>query len=256
MPSHERSFRTPAVILRRQDFGEADRLLVVLTPEHGKLRAIAKGARKPTTRKSGHVELFARTDMLLHRGRDLLILSQAEMTEPYLPLREDLLRAAYAHYVVELLDRFTTDEDETGSEALFALLDTTLRRICTDSDLRIVARFYEMRLLDEVGFRPELARCVINGEAIAAEDQYFSPVEGGVVCPACGEFRDGLTPISQRALHALRALQREPWTRVKALRLDGLLHAEIERVMLGYLVALLERRLQSADFIRRLRSGV
>ena len=96
MPSHERSFRTPAVILRRQDFGEADRLLVVLTPEHGKLRAIAKGARKPQSRKAGHIELFMRTKMLFARGRALDLVTQAELIDAYRPLREELVRVTYA----------------------------------------------------------------------------------------------------------------------------------------------------------------
>ncbi len=255
MPTRERAFRTEVIILSRQDFGEADRLLVLFTPRHGKLRAIAKGARKPTARKTGHVELFARTDMLLHHGRDLMIVSQAEMVEPYLAVREDLTRAAYANYVAELLDRFTTDEDQAESADLFTLLDTTLTRLCGDSDRRIVARAYEIRLLDIVGFRPQLNRCALCDTPIEPVDQFFSARQGGVVCPTCGASLppEAVVTISRHGLHALRALQREPWARVEALQLNEPLHLEIERVMLGYLVALLEKRLQSVDFIRRLR---
>lgn len=249
----ERAIRTEAIILRRSDFGEADRLLTIFTPRQGKLRVMAKGARKPTARKSGHVELFARTDLLLHYGRDFWIVAQAEMTEPYLPVREDLLRAAYASYAAELFDRFTADEDSTGAADLFALLDATLYRLCGEADLRIVARCYEMRLLDLVGFRPNLTTCVLCGEPITAQDQFFSVAEGGAVCPRHPEAPETALPISQHGLHALRVLQREPWETVRALKLNGPLHLEIERVMLGYLVTLLERRLQSVDFIRRLR---
>lgn len=254
--SSERAIRTEAIILSRTHFGEADRLLTLLTQRHGKLRAIAKGARKPTTRKSGHVELYARSDMLLHRGRDLWIIAQAEMTEGYMELREDLNRAAYASYVVELVDRFTNDEDKAESEALFALLDASLRALCGATDLRIVARFFEMRLLDAVGFRPDLAHCVLCGQDIQPVDQFFSLPGGGAVCPGCGSRRDNVTPVSLHALHALRVLQRENWATIRSLDLSNLLHAEIERIMLGYLIVLLESRVQSADFIRRLRSGV
>ena len=141
------------------------------------------------------------------------------MVEPYLPLREDLTRAAYASYVAELLDRFTTDEGEDESATLFDLLDATLTHLGegadpgSRSDLRIVARFYEMRLLDAVGFRPELTRCITCGEAITPQAQFFSPAEGGAVCPDCGGLRDNLLPISQPGLHTLRVLQREPWGR-------------------------------------------
>ena len=81
-----RQFRTQAIILSRRDFGEADRLLTLFTPARGKIRAIAKGARKPSAKVSGHVELFARSDCLIHRGRNLDILTQAELIEPYLGL--------------------------------------------------------------------------------------------------------------------------------------------------------------------------
>ena len=90
MARPERAFRTPAIILKRRDFGEADRLLTILTPVYGKVDVIAKGARKPVSHKTGHVELFTRADMLIHRGRELAVLGQVEMTEPYLMLREDL----------------------------------------------------------------------------------------------------------------------------------------------------------------------
>jgi DNA repair protein RecO (recombination protein O) len=85
----ERVYRTAVIVLRRTDFGEADRLLSVFTPEHGKLRLVAKGARKPSSRKSGHLELFSEGQFLVAVGRDLDIVTQAETVEPFLPLREN-----------------------------------------------------------------------------------------------------------------------------------------------------------------------
>src|SRR5262245_32146810 len=133
MSTRDRSFRTPAIILKRRDFGEADRLLTVITPRHGKMDVIAKGARKLISHKTGHVELYTRADMLIHRGRDLSVVEQAEMISPYLPLREDLQRGAYATYAAELVDRFVTPGEEEMS-ALFYLLDDTLQRISTEKD--------------------------------------------------------------------------------------------------------------------------
>ena len=159
MPRQERTFRTKAIILKRRDFGEADRLLTLITPDRGKLDAIAKGARKATSSKTGHVELFTRADMLISRGRDLDLVVQAEMTEPYLPLREDLQRGAYASYSAELLDKFTAPGDEDLGHA-FPLLDETLQRLCVEDDLRLVIRYYEIHLLGTLGFRPELQECL------------------------------------------------------------------------------------------------
>ncbi|MCB9450115.1 MAG: DNA repair protein RecO [Anaerolineaceae bacterium] len=252
MPRQERTFRTQAIILKRRDFGEADRLLTILTPEHGKLSVIAKGARKPTSHKSGHVELFTQVDMLIQRGRDLDIVTQAEMGKPYLELREDLSRGAYASYVAELLDRFTGADDD-DFPGLFQLLDDTLNRLCTDSDPRRAVRYYEIRLLDMVGFRPELNICAISQEPIQAEDQFFSYALGGVVSPTAAQINAGLTPVTMLTLKFLRHMQRSPYSHVQSLTVTPELHDETERLMLGYLTYLLERKLQSVDFIRRIR---
>jgi DNA repair protein RecO (recombination protein O) len=252
MPDRHRSFRTEAIILKRRDFGEADRLLTILTPQHGKRDVIAKGARKPTSTKTGHVELFTRVDMLVHTGRELGIAVQAEMTAPYLALREDLQRGAYANYIAELLDRFT-GEGEDDYTALFRLMDETLERLCTDSDPRLAVRYYEIRLLELVGFRPELNECVISREPVQAEDQYFSYAAGGAVRPDFATRAASITPISMVTLKLMRHMQRSPYSHVKSLNISPALHDDVERILIGYVTYLLERKLQSIDFIRRIR---
>ena len=152
------------------DFGEADRLLTLYTRDFGKLRAIAKGARKPQSRKTGHVELFMRTTFLLARGRELDIVTQAETVQAYDALRTDLVRTTYAAYIVELLDRLTPDEDR--QPAVYDLLRDALGWLETEDDLRLPARYYELRLLSLVGYQPQLFRCVITDAPIAEEDQF------------------------------------------------------------------------------------
>jgi DNA repair protein RecO (recombination protein O) len=192
-------------------------------------------------------------DMLVNRGRELHILSQVQLQEPYLPLREDLQRGAYAYYAAELLDRFT-EQGEDDLRDVYDLLLATFDRICAEADPRLPLRFFEMRLLDIVGFRPELTECVITHEQIQPEDQYFSFALGGAVSPqGAVQSAAGLISVSMTTLKILRHLQRSPYEHVTSLRLADGLHADVERVMHGYLAHLLERRLQSVDFIRRIR---
>ncbi|MCC6805600.1 MAG: DNA repair protein RecO [Anaerolineae bacterium] len=252
MSSRERSFRTPAIILKRFDLGEADRLLTLLTPHHGKIEVVVKGARKLTSTKTGHVELFTRADMLIHRGRDLGIAVQAEMVAPYLPLRDDLTLGAYAAYAAELCDRFALDGDDDTAR-LFALLDATFERLCGETDPRLALRYYELHLLDLAGFRPELNECVIGHEDVQPEDQFFTYAEGGVVCPRDAARGSSFVPLPMLTLKLLRHMQRSPYAQVKSLQVDTRLHDDLERILQGYILYLLERRLQSADFIRRLR---
>lgn len=253
MSDRPRSFRTQALILKRRNFGEADRQVTLLTPFYGKFDALAKGARKPASKKTGHVELFMKSNVLIAKGRTFDILTEAEMIEPYLPIREDLERGAYASYAAELLDRFTFDSDDTHTQRLFDLLDNTFARLCSDSDSRRVIRYYELHLLDEVGFRPELTECVILREDVEAVDQFFSFGDGGVVSVEGASHTAGLVPLPVKTLKLLRFLQRSPYEQTRALKIDEKLHRDAERIMPGYLTYILESRVQSVDFIRRLR---
>src|SRR4029077_2470601 len=110
----ERQYQITAIVLKRTDVGEADRLLTLLTAERGQLRAVAKGARKPAARKTGHVELFNHVALLIAVARDIDIVSQADTLDAFLPMRDDLDRLSYAYYFAELIDRFVEEESEQG----------------------------------------------------------------------------------------------------------------------------------------------
>ncbi|MDX1663698.1 MAG: DNA repair protein RecO [Candidatus Promineifilaceae bacterium] len=249
--ARERTYRTEAIVLRRRDFSEADRLLTLYTREYGKVRAIAKGARKPQSRKTGHVELFMRTRFLVAQGRNLDIITQAEMVEAYPALRDDLVRATYASYAVELLDRFTPDEDR--NLPLYDLLADALRWLETAESLLLAARFYELRLLNLSGYRPQLFRCVACDDEIVEQDQLFSAELGGLLCPGCRAADKNAREISAAAVKVLRYLQTRQWQVVANLRLRRDLHSELEAIMYYYLTYILERNLKSADFLNRLR---
>jgi DNA repair protein RecO (recombination protein O) len=238
-------------VLRRTDFGEADRLLTVFTPERGKLRLVAKGARKPTSRKSGHVELFTHSRFLVAVGRDLDIVTQAEALEPFLALRRDLLRTTYAYYFAELADAFTGEQDE--NRPLFELVKDALGWLCTTADLPLVARYYELHLMGLVGYQPQLFVCARCKKRLEPEVNYLSADDGGVYCHRCGYDRVGTVELSVNALKVLRFLQTREWDTCRLLRLSISGHAEVERVMQQYITHHLERRLKSVDFLQRLR---
>jgi len=227
-------------------------MLSLFTLEQGKLRAIAKGARKPHSRKAGHLEPFMRTSLLLARGRDMLIVTQAETLDAHQPVRDDLLLSTHAYYVVELLDRFTYEEGE--NRALYRLLADTLARLSTQANPDRVVRYYEVRLLDLVGFRPQLFACVSCGAEIQPQDQFFSAEVGGVLCPKCGK-GSGAWPVSMDALKYLRHFQRSSYAQAAQAPLSSGLNREIENLVQHYLTYLLERGLNTPAFLRRVRKG-
>ena len=251
MNRRERSYRTEAIILRRSDFGEADRLLTLYSREYGKIKAIAKGARKPQTRKTGHVELFMRTVFMIAQGKSLDIITQAELVESYAGIRSDLVRTTYAAYSAELLDNFTAEADADYRK--YQLLSDALGWFAAGENVRLAARYYELHLLSLAGYQPQLFHCVNCRELIVEQDQYLSAGSGGILCPDCRDADRQARFITAAAVKLLRYLQSREWATVRVLKLKGTLHQELEEAMLYYLRFILERNLKSVDFLYRLR---
>jgi DNA repair protein RecO (recombination protein O) len=249
--AEQRSFRVEAVVLRHADWGEADRLLTLYTRERGKVRAIAKGARKIRSRKAGHLEPFTRVTLQLARGHDFLIVTQADTLDAYLPIHENLVKTSHAAYIVELLDRFTY-EDDTENFNIFRLLSEALARIEKESDPWLAIRYYEVQLLDLLGYRPHLFECANCGREIKAEDQFFSAVQGGVLCPACGMGLPGSWSVSVDALKYLRHFQRSSYSEAQRARPAPEIQNEVETLLQRYVTYLLERALNSPDFIKQI----
>jgi DNA repair protein RecO (recombination protein O) len=250
MPRNEHTLLVEAVVLRHSNWGEADRLLVLYTREQGKLRSIAKGARRVRSRKAGHLEPFTCAKLMLARGRDLWIVTQAETVDAYLPLREDLIRTGHAAYVAELIDRFTYEEGE--NRQLYALLVDTLHRLTGEEDVFAAVRYFEIHLLDLLGYRPQLLNCVQCGEEILPEDQYFSALLGGVLCPRCGPVSASARPISMLALKYLRHFQRSTYPEAQRAHPEPAIRHEMETLLQYYLTYLLERGLNTPDFLRQI----
>ncbi|RJP54157.1 MAG: DNA repair protein RecO [Anaerolineaceae bacterium] len=248
-----RSFRASAVVLRHADWGEADQLLTLYTRERGMVRAIAKGARKITSRKGGHLQPFTYITVQLAKGRDLLIVTQVETINAFLPLHDDLVKTSHAAYTVELLLRFSY-EDEGANPSIFRLLVETLDRIEKETDAWLAVRYYEVRLLDAVGFRPQLFECANCRREIFAEDQFFSFTAGGVICPRCGGGLPNLPKISLEALKYLRHFQRSSYRDASRANPSLEVRKEAETLMQGYFTYLLERSLNTPGFIKKIKS--
>jgi DNA repair protein RecO (recombination protein O) len=127
----------------------------------------------------------------------------------------------------------------------------TLERLISGEDPTATMLFFELHLLDNVGYRPELFRCVGCGEEIRPRDQFFSAAEGGILCPACGPVRGDARPISLTELKVLRHFVRNPFQVVTSAQIRPKIYEGLDRLMEGYISFLLERKLHAPDFIRR-----
>jgi len=241
-----RVYQTEAIVLHQQDYGEADRILRLITPE-GRLDVLAKGVRRATSHKVGHLGLFTRVRLMLARGRSLDIVTQAEAVESYVALGRDLMRFAHACYVGELAAAFSQHQEE--SRTLYSLLAGTLAQLSFADDLELWTRWFEVRLLLVSGFWLELYQCVICGAEVRPRANAWSADEGGIVCSRCALECAGLDTMSLAAQKVLRFLASRPAEEVARLRLTARTSAEIRRLLRSYLRHVLERELNSVSFL-------
>ena len=260
MPTRPKLYQIEGIVLGRRDYGEADQIIICLT-EQGRMDFLAKGVRKPRSRKAGHLELFARTNMVASRVQGSWdILSQADAVVLRPALQDDFDRATYARYVAELVLRFFERE---ANPNLYELLDWTLSTLVEDNAPQLLVRWYEQRLLELAGFRPTWHACVGEREREQCEAPLaprpsdtqgygLDPERGGALCPECMRAslaQPGVRLLSPSALSWLQALQRREYEELQPLSMPEKTARELTHAMDHYIAHHLEYRPTSLRMI-------
>lgn len=151
-----RAYKTEGVILKRLNYGEADKILTIFTRHYGKIRALAKGVRRITSRKGGNLELFNWVILFLAKGKNLDIVTEAQVKDSFLGFRKDLKKVGVAYYFCELVDKLCPERQK--NEKVFYFLIEGLRDLQKKFDdsnhWTAFVRAFEVRLLEELGFWP------------------------------------------------------------------------------------------------------
>lgn len=244
-------FKAEGFVLRTRDLGEANKILTLFTRERGRVSAVARGARRARSRLLATSQAFSHSRFLLYEGRGLHTVSQAELLSSFRPLREDLPRMAYASYISELIDAFV-DENEPN-EALFRTILEGFTLMAGTGDLELSARWFELRVLDILGYRPEFAQCVACGVEIHAPTVRFHPVEGGVLCAPCADRTPGGVEVPLGVTrHCLRLLE-TPAARLGILRPSQGDRRVMESLLRAHIDHRLDRPIKSRDFLEAMR---
>lgn len=249
--SRARLQKAEVIVLKRHDYGEADRVITVYSRERGKFALIAKGVRRIASRKAGHVELFTHARMVLAEGRNLDVLTQVEMVDAFPRLRDDLVRTTYAYHLAELIDRF--EHEDHASPATFQLLRDSLAALGEADDPSVIARYFELHYLSLIGYRPHLFDCALCGAPLEQGDAVFSPDAGGVVCAGCAPTVADPLPLDDAAFRVLRFLQTREIPLALRLQVQGSTRGQIENALNGFVRHHLERDLRSVEFLHGLR---
>jgi DNA repair protein RecO (recombination protein O) len=232
-------YRTEAIVLRIFDYGESDRIVTFYTAGFGKLRGIAKGARRSRRRFVNALEPFSYSQILFSRRRpdSLALIESSDVICHFPAIRADLEKTLSASYLIDLTDQFTLEDKK--NEELFMLLHAFLHLIEAGPAREALLRFFEIRLLKLSGYDPLLDHCLICKTPLEKETAYrFKAADGGLTCLTCRPDGPDAIPVSLGTIRTL-LLGRD----LAIDRLDRLLLSEQSAV---------ESRLLLAHFIRHI----
>ncbi|TMB47660.1 MAG: DNA repair protein RecO [Chloroflexi bacterium] len=239
------TYRDRAVVLRKLDYGEADRIFTLLTRTHGKVGAIAKGARRPESKLGPSLELYGHVDVLLAKGRgDLDVVAQVQRVPGY-RIEGDMERMAHAALIAELSERVC--EDRHPVDGVYELAVLSLDELSRESDPRRASAYFLMTALDLLGYAPQLSACVSCERALEAKPAAFSAEAGGFLDERCALPGMPLVPLA--TIKVLRLMASGDLDTYRRLKLDATLMGSIEGVLTAQLEHHLDRRLKSLQFI-------
>ncbi|MEW6407718.1 MAG: DNA repair protein RecO [Patescibacteria group bacterium] len=197
------TYKTKGIIIKRINIGEADKIITFYTATMGKIRARAQAVRRSESKLAGHLELFMLSDLIFAKGQNLDVVTSAQIINSFSSIRYDLYKTSFAYFIVELIEKLIPEE--LKDSRIFNLLTNTFqilddKKLAMDQ-LPILLLFFELKLLDLLGFAPQLLRCVhcakeySSSEGAQRPNQkvLFSSLLGGILCENCKSF-DRLAP--------------------------------------------------------------
>lgn len=242
--------KTEGIVIKRTNFGEADRILTILTERFGKIKVIAKGVRKISSRLAGSLEPFMLLDLQLHEGKTFYIVTGAVIKNEFINVHTELKKTSEAFYIAELIDKFV--EENQHLSGLFELFFKALKSI-EDKKTDFYLRVFELKLIEKAGFYPELRACIHCRKKLTPSDNFWDSIEGGVICQDCQErFRHG-QKITDQLIKLFRFIERENVEKIENLKISENLKQEAEEILTDYIKSILEKELKSKKFMKDLK---
>ena len=237
------NYKTRGIIIRRPNFGEADRLLTIFTERFGKVRAIAKGARRQQSKLAGNLEPFCLTNFCLAEGRNLDIVTEAEIINCFFKIRNNLKSVNSSFYIGEVIDKLT--EERQSHPEVFELLTQVLEKINTLPD-DLVLPYFEINFLSAVGYQPELFKCVHCSKKIEPGGSRFDLEGGGLACKSCAKY--GIN-VSDETIKVMRIFLKNDVRIIEKLKLTKKNIEEITNLLDNYIKHNYQQEFKSRRFV-------
>ena len=241
---------TQAVVLKSMRWGEADRILTFFSLRFGKVRGIARGARRMKSRFGGQLEPFSSINLTFFdkRNEGLASVSQIDTLESFSALREDLDLIWAASCMVALVDGVTADRDP--SPRIFHTLIEGLRSLIQTDDPGLLTLIFQVHVLGQSGFHPQFERCASCGRDFREPPSWFSPSAGGCVCGSC-DLRswDYCLPMSKGSTAFLRQAWQIPFALATRLKAGGQVRKEVKDIVETYARSIVGKRLPDRELL-------
>ena len=243
--------KTKGIVIKRMNYGEADRILTVLTRDQGKIKAIAKGSRKILSKFGGSLEPFCLVDFIFHEGKSFYIVTSASVIEHFEKIHTDIDKTAKAFYIGELLDKFL--EEKQNHPEVFELFAKYLEGL-ENADDPILIPVFSAKILEAVGFKPVTAECLHCRSKLVLKQNYWDDVEGGVICKTCHEKFGHGQEISNDLIKILRLIFSPQFKVGSKINISEKYKNQTGAVLESYIEGVLERELKSKKFMKEINS--
>lgn len=240
--------KTSGIVIKQVNFSEADKILTILTRDHGKIQALAKGARKTKNPFLASTQLFCYSDFIFYQGKSMIYVNQAELRESFYDLRTNLENLTYASYILELINIAT--QEHQREEKFFLLLVHTLKHITYSKkmDINLIILAFQGKLIALSGYAPHLENCVSCGHSLNEKIKISSKM-GGLLCPKCFHFDPYAMGINQEGRRVLFFVLHEPLSKLIQLETPKGIIKRLIKVMNTYISNYFEKVFYSLNFL-------
>lgn len=236
--------QTIGIVIRKTNLGEADRLLTILTPTHGKVRAMAKGVRKPKARLSAWLDMFRCNEFSLVSGRNFFIITGAQTHSVVVADGMDWDKLTVAYYMCELVDKLV-DDDQILS-GIFELTQESLMGLSAGIAEELVRASFELKLMDLLGTYPQLQNCAVSGEKLSESERiYFSLRLGGTVSSRVALGDDFAREVDANTVKLMRLLATHPLSVVAQVKVEEEIKRQALLCVSDFMAYILESRPKS-----------
>jgi DNA repair protein RecO (recombination protein O) len=246
-------FKTSAIVIKTLDYGESDRIITLLTTDFGKIKGIAKGAKRSRRRFSNALELFTLSKVIFFDKREtgLVRIEGCDIVDTFSAIRDDIRKIAFGSYFAELVDEMTAERE--GNPDLFNTLKVFLSLLSDGEAETQILRVFEIRLLSLLGYQPELNSCLRCNEPFEpGEGARFSVKKGGLLCEKCSHGYTDLIPVSLGTARMLHLALEMDLSKVHRLRFSQQALSEGEVILSTFIQYHINKELKSKKFLKDL----